>query len=64
MKNALHNFTEEMFGRPYEKRVFEMLRAANLFGVNRKEDLSSVFCSELVAAAYHRMVSSKPGHFG
>ena len=57
LRRNLHAFTSEMYGRPYEKRVIEMLRAANIFGGNKKEDLSSVFCSELVAAAYHRMVN-------
>uniref|UniRef100_A0A7S3PLE2 GOLD domain-containing protein n=1 Tax=Aplanochytrium stocchinoi TaxID=215587 RepID=A0A7S3PLE2_9STRA len=55
MLKSLHAFTEEMYGRPYEKHVLEMIKAANMFGGNKKEDLSSVFCSELVAAAYRRM---------
>mmetsp|Transcript_4208 Transcript_4208/g.5618 ORF Transcript_4208/g.5618 Transcript_4208/m.5618 type:complete len:346 (+) Transcript_4208:200-1237(+) len=55
MEQDLHSFIEEMYGRPYEKHALEMIKAANMFGGNKKEDLSSVFCSELVAAAYRRM---------
>lgn len=53
---ALNNFRHEVSGRPYEKSKIELLRAAydGLFGDN-KEDLGSLFCSELVAEAYQRM---------
>ncbi|GBG34478.1 Hypothetical Protein FCC1311_107022 [Hondaea fermentalgiana] len=55
MAQTLNAFVAEMKGRPYEQNIFQMLRAANLFGHNNEEDLTSVFCSELVAAAYNRM---------
>jgi hypothetical protein len=56
MVAALLSFYEEVRGRPYEHNVMELLRAGRtgLLG-NRKSDLSSIFCSELVAEAYQRM---------
>lgn len=48
----------EFAGRPYERSKLQLLRSA-LDGPgwfeNREEDLSSFFCSELVAEAYQRM---------
>ncbi|MEM1098433.1 MAG: hypothetical protein AAGH92_06540 [Planctomycetota bacterium] len=42
--------------RPYEQRELELLRSAiDLVGPPNREDLSSVFCSELVAEAYQAM---------
>ena len=56
MVRALNDFRHEVSGRPYEKDKIELLKAAydGIFGDNR-EDLSSLFCSELVAEAYQRM---------
>ena len=56
MVRALNDFPHEVSGRPYEKDKIELLKAAydGIFGDNR-EDLSSLFCSELVAEAYQRM---------
>jgi hypothetical protein len=56
MIRQLNNFRCEVSGRPYEKHKIELLRSAydGIFGEN-KEDLSSLFCSELVAEAYQRM---------
>ena len=56
MLTALNNFRHEVSGRPYETSRIELLKAAydGLFGDN-KEDLSSLFCSELVAEAYQSM---------
>jgi len=53
---ALNNFRHQVSGRPYEKDKIELLKAAydGLFGDN-KEELSSLFCSELVAEAYQKM---------
>lgn len=53
---ALNNFRHEISGRPYETNKIELLKAAydGLFGDN-KEDLSSLFCSELIAEAYQKM---------
>jgi hypothetical protein len=54
--SALHAFRAEVEGRPYEQSRLELLRSVyeGPFGANR-EELSSIFCSELVAAAYQRM---------
>lgn len=53
---ALMQFRREVAGRPYEKSELELIKSAydGPFGKN-KEDLSSLFCSELVAEAYQRM---------
>lgn len=55
-RSALHAFREKVKGRPYERSRLELLRSAyeGPFGAN-SEELSSIFCSELVAAAYQRM---------
>ncbi len=52
----LMSLRREVSGRPYEASEMELIRAAydGPFGRN-KEDLSSLFCSELVAEAYQRM---------
>lgn len=57
MLSSLHAFREEIAGRPYEQDRWELFKAPydGPFGGNSKEELSSVFCSELVAAAYQRM---------
>ena len=56
MLDAALRFRLEVRDRPYEQNVFEVVRAAwdGPFGLNT-EDLSSLFCSELVAASYQRM---------
>ena len=56
MREVLRKFRQDMKGREYEKSKFELLKAAydGPFGAN-EEDLSSIFCSELVAEAYQRM---------
>jgi hypothetical protein len=53
---ALDQFRHEISGRPYEKHRLELIKAAwdGWLGQN-KEDLSSLFCSEMVAEAYQRM---------
>jgi hypothetical protein len=53
MRAALLAFYEEARGRPYEQNRLQLMRAD--FGRNRTKDLSSFFCSELVAEAYQRM---------
>ena len=52
----LMRLRREIAGRPYEQYEIELIRAAydGPFGRN-VEDLSSLFCSELVAEAYQRM---------
>jgi hypothetical protein len=57
MFTRLAELRTELSRRPYERHELELLRAAHdgLFGDSSGEDLSSVFCSELVAEAYQRM---------
>ena len=56
LKKALTDFRHKMRGRKYETSKIQLLKAAHdgWFGKN-EEDLSSLFCSELVAEAYQRM---------
>lgn len=58
----LLHFRKEVQGRPYETSKMELVLSAIdfkeeylTFLSNTKEDLSSLFCSELVAEAYKRM---------
>ncbi|MCG8427708.1 MAG: hypothetical protein MI754_10175 [Chromatiales bacterium] len=53
---ALMAFRKKMRNKPYEKSELELIRAAydGPWGHN-EEDLSSIFCSELVAAAYQEL---------
>ena len=47
---------EELRGRAYERNKFELIKASNERAFrNTVEDLSSLFCSELVAEAYQRL---------
>ena len=62
MIENLLKFKKELGVRPYEKSKLELIRSALdfheeflTFLKNEEEDLSSLFCSELVAAAYQRM---------
>lgn len=62
MTKNLLEFKSELGERPYEKKKLELIRSALdyhedflTFLKNEEEDLSSLFCSELVAAAYQRM---------
>ncbi len=51
-KQALIQLQQELQNRPYEQHKLELLRAAiDRFGsvCKNKEDLSRVFCAELVA---------------
>ena len=53
---GLMAFKGEMKGRGYEENLFELIKSAyDGPGGRNEEDLSSVFCSELVAEAYQRM---------
>jgi hypothetical protein len=56
MKKPLMKFREEVKNKPYERDMIELLKSAydGPMGEN-VEDLSSLFCSELVAEAYQRM---------
>lgn len=52
----LGKLREEVRGRPYEKNELELLKSAyDLVLGHNDENLSSLFCSELVAEAYQRM---------
>jgi hypothetical protein len=56
MTQALQDLRREVKGRSYEESKIELVRSAlgDVLG-NQAEDLSSLFCSELVAEAYQRM---------
>lgn len=56
MLNALSRFRQEVKNRPYESYIIQMVKAVwdGPLGYV-EEDLSSLFCSELVAEAYQRM---------
>jgi PH domain/C2 domain/PX domain/Permuted papain-like amidase enzyme, YaeF/YiiX, C92 family len=53
MLASLQAFIGDMRGRPYKTDYWQILRAAS--ASNKSDDLSSMFCSQLVAAAYQRM---------
>ena len=57
MLRNLHEFVEQMRGRPFKKDFSEIIGALMKKDKSNKgdSDLSSVFCSELVAAAYQKM---------
>lgn len=57
MFHALAECRRMLSGKPYEKNELELIRAAydGIGGASHGEDLSSVFCSELVAEAYQAM---------
>ncbi len=56
MQSALVALRDDLKGRPYEADKVELLKASydGPLGENR-EDLSSLFCSELIAETYQRM---------
>ncbi|MBX2860540.1 MAG: hypothetical protein KTR14_04860 [Vampirovibrio sp.] len=55
-QQALMEFREEVKGRDFEKKKIQLIKSAydGLAG-NNVEDLSTLFCSEMVAEAYQRM---------
>lgn len=62
MYKGLLRFRQQVQGRPYEKSDLELIRSGLDFDEkylsflkNTEEDLSSLFCSELVAEAYKCM---------
>ena len=57
MFDSLSAFRKEVQGRPFEESNWEIIKACydGPLGSNQEEDLSSLFCSELVAEAYQRM---------
>ena len=56
MLDALWRFRDQVRGRPYERNKLELIRSAydGVWGENT-EDLSSIFCSELIAETYQVM---------
>ena len=47
---------DELRGRAYERNKFELIKASSDGAFrNKAEDLSSLFCSELVAESYQRL---------
>jgi len=50
---GLEDMIHEAHGRPYETHKMEMVKS--LVNANKKEDLSSLFCSEMVMWAYKAM---------
>jgi hypothetical protein len=54
---AFRAFFALVHGRPYERTYTQALRSVfdGFLLRNRREDLTSLFCSELVAAAYQRL---------
>ncbi|KAL0222658.1 hypothetical protein P9112_002048 [Eukaryota sp. TZLM1-RC] len=55
--DTLLKVKEELQGRPYEQSMFQLVRSIagdTGFFRNRKVDLSSLFCSELVAEVFQR----------
>ncbi|MEB3702429.1 hypothetical protein Bealeia1_01890 [Candidatus Bealeia paramacronuclearis] len=57
---AVTQFVEKFNGRPYEKHLTELIRAA--YGSNKKVDLSSVFCSELTAEMFMELGLMPPSN--
>ena len=49
-EKKVYGFMKEVRGRAYERDKMQLINAAN----NSAEDLTSIFCSELVAEAYQR----------
>ena len=50
--DKLYEFVDEVIGRPYKQDWIQLVRAS--YNANEEDDLSSLFCSQLVAAAYQR----------
>lgn len=57
MVKGLHEFLTEFSDVPYEKNLIEMIKSAydGIGGTNKKENLSSLFCSEMMAKIYQKM---------
>ena len=53
---TLKALRKELRGRPYEESMLDLIKAAHDYeGEVTSEDLSSLFCSELVAECYQRL---------
>mmetsp|Transcript_26466 Transcript_26466/g.41200 ORF Transcript_26466/g.41200 Transcript_26466/m.41200 type:complete len:354 (-) Transcript_26466:61-1122(-) len=53
MIDSLSQFMEETRGRPYKTDYFQLFRS--LFQSNEEDDTTSLFCSQLIVAAYQQM---------
>eukprot|EP00008_Paramoeba_atlantica_P010375 CAMPEP_0201498448 /NCGR_PEP_ID=MMETSP0151_2-20130828/71151_1 /ASSEMBLY_ACC=CAM_ASM_000257 /TAXON_ID=200890 /ORGANISM="Paramoeba atlantica, Strain 621/1 / CCAP 1560/9" /LENGTH=179 /DNA_ID=CAMNT_0047890015 /DNA_START=25 /DNA_END=560 /DNA_ORIENTATION=+ len=51
--NRLDKFVSEVRGRPYKQDYWQLVRAVHQ--ANEQDDLSSLFCSQLIAAAYQAL---------
>lgn len=55
-ETVLRNLRRQLNGKPYEKSLIQLLRSCYDFDrLSKETDLSSVFCSELVAEYYQRL---------
>lgn len=61
MIEAMMDFVEEVVGKPYNRNLVQLVKGQ--FGNNDKDNLNQYFCSQLVAAAYQRMVQYSFGFF-
>ena len=52
-KKQLFDFVDEVIGRPYKQDWIQLIRAT--YNANEEDDLSSLFCSQLIAAAYQSL---------
>ena len=50
---VLHSLREELKGKKYEQNIWELMGAALPW--RNKENLNTIFCSELIAHAYQRL---------
>lgn len=57
MLDALVAFRQKVKHKPYQQNKVELIKSAldGIPGLDNKEDLSSLFCSELLAEAYQEM---------
>ncbi len=56
IRDTLRKLRKELKGRDYEQDKLELFKSAyDWWGGKNEEDLSSIFCSELMAEAYQRL---------
>lgn len=60
IRDTLADFASEHNGKPYEESISTLIKSK--FKSNTEADLSSLFCSELVAAAYQRVLIIQKSH--
>ncbi|MES1919447.1 hypothetical protein MHBO_001279 [Bonamia ostreae] len=66
MINGAQNFLKKHSETPYEKSFVQMFKSAydGIGGTNKKEDLSSLFCSEMMAKIFQDMGLLTPSSKG